>query len=137
MIRLLRHRRFLRSALLAVLVLGMVLKPTLVMLGDLHGAQHSLAGTVHGAHGHDHGHHDGSEPGAAGSDPHPGDRAAPDGHALGSHGLLHQETTLSLSLPESLIRIPMPVPARETLPASGDFGRPGAPPEMPFRPPIS
>ena len=126
---LLRYRRLLRPAFLALLVLGMVISPTLAGVSELHDMEHAAEGAGHGAHVHMHsdsGHHGPVDP----------DEADPE-HASGAHGLLHQAGSVSVTLPQAAVDI-------SVLPMAGplltEFSRshlPGDSPTNPFRPPIA
>lgn len=129
MSRLLRCHRSLRIALLVLLALGLVARPMLGQLGDLHGVEHAVvAETVAHGHAHDsdpvatHHHHD--EPGNA-------------EHTDGPHGLLHMFTGVTVALPETGVQV-FPLPAAGTLlPLPATPRLPGDPSSLPFRPPIA
>lgn len=128
----LRQPRLFRTALLVLLALGMVVKPTLAALGELHDAEHAAHAV---AHSHDHGHHHGPD-GDPETDPHLPAPSDPD-HVLGAHGLLHMQCTVSVALsdiPSRLVPIAapaLPLPDLETPRLPGDA------PSLPFRPPIA
>ena len=111
---------------MALLVLGLMIKPVLVQLSEFHGAEHAVA--VADAHEHDHGAGDTDD----GGDP------DQDDHASGAHGLMHQSggpTTLtglvaSMSVPMIYARMP-------DLPIPDAIGVPHEVPSSPFRPPIA
>lgn len=117
-----RHRSFLQYCAFALLLFGLVCKPVLGFVGELHAVEHAaLAGHVDD-HGHDHGNDkDGDEP----------------GHALGAHGLLHQCGSGAGWIPPlhpMLVLSPMAatiLPAVEASPPA----RPTL--TLPFRPPIA
>ena len=125
MLSLRRPRRFLRTALLVLLALGMVTGPLLETLGGLHEAEHALLADT----GHDHAHE-------AGLDHDHGGEPGPD-HATGTHGLLHLGTGAPATLPEVLGALPGPLPCAPRLPDGGASGLPGDVPDSPFRPPIA
>ncbi|GAA4797753.1 hypothetical protein [Lysobacter hankyongensis] len=124
-----RAKRFLRASLLALLVLGLMIRPVLSGLSEMHAADHAMAIGEH-ADGH----------------PHPEDHAPPsqadDGtpmedHTSGTHGLMHQpggHNTLELV---AEIRIPSAPRAVENPPDLARSGLPLQPPSTPFRPPIA
>lgn len=130
--------RALRASFLAVLVLGLMIKPVLAQLSDLHAVEHSVA-TAIDAHGHDHGesnhgHGDDHRLNDVGAD----QRGDGDEHSTGAHGLMHQSsgsTTLTglvpaLSVPVVFAHMPdLPLPASARI--SSQF------PTNPFRPPIA
>ncbi len=119
--------RLLRASFLALLVLGLMIKPILGQLSALHAAEHAVA-VAADAHGHDHG-VDGT---GEGRDP------EQDDHTSGAHGLMHQSggsTTLtglaaSMSVPMVYARMP-------DLPIPDAIGVPHEVPSSPFRPPIA
>ncbi|MGH8028768.1 MAG: hypothetical protein ACREO3_02420 [Arenimonas sp.] len=111
----------LRQAFLTMLVLGLIIRPTLIVLCDAHAADHTLASHPHHSHSHDDGALDDSE----------------DEHAHGVHGLMHAgafggaaDMAVSFELPSVMapaIILPMPTaPIRPRHHAAG-----------PFRPPIA
>jgi hypothetical protein len=126
-----RHCRRLRTALLVLLVLGMVVSPTLAAVGELHGADHALAATGDDAHGHTHPaddvHHDHGD-GGDGSDP---------GHATGGHGLMHQGASLSVTMPDEPPAVSGVALGEPLLPEFRRLQLPGDSPNLPFRPPIA
>ena len=124
-----RPRRLLRTALLVLLALGMVIKPTLGALGELHGAEHATMADA-GAHGHAH------PADSDGSDHRHGDERDPD-HTLGAHGLLHLSSGVSVTLPDLLVRLLAPSSPGPQLPESDAPRLPGDSPSFPFRPPIA
>lgn len=159
MLRRRSHRRFFHAALLAVLALGLVIQPTLGALSELHGAEHAalahagddarathghhgghpVSGEGHGTPGHHHGTpgHAAAVP-AAGGHPHgSGGDPGRDDHALGSHGLLHLATSVSVTLPEASIGVPTAPFAPQRLPDAFAPGSPRKAPDLPFRPPIA
>lgn len=123
-----RTRRILRSALLTLLMLGLVINPVLAAVGELHGLEHAAMAASAGLH--DHAHQEGSD------HPHPGDDADPE-HASGLHGLLHQTGSVSETLPEGLSALLVQLPPEADLPEFGMSHRPGDSPNLPFRPPIA
>ena len=121
-----RLPRLLRASCLALLVLGLMIKPVLAELGEFHAAEHTVAADAHG-HGHD---SDGDTEGGCSPDR--------DDHATGAHGLMHQSggsTTLTglvhgMSVPRVYARMP-------DLPIPDAIGVPHEVPSSPFRPPIA
>jgi hypothetical protein len=128
---LLRHCR-LRTAFLALLVLGMVVSPALAAVGELHGVEHAVAAASVEPHGHTHSadddHHDHDHGGGEGSDP---------DHATGSHGLMHQATSLSVTLPVEPLTVSDVALCEPLLPEFRLLPMPGDAPNLPFRPPIA
>jgi len=127
-----RHCRRLRTALLALLVLGMVVSPTLAAVGELHGVEHAVAAASDHAHGHTHSadndHHDRDHDGDGdGSDPE---------HAAGGHGLLHQGASLSVTMPDEPLAVSEIALCEPLLPEFRRLHLPGDSPNLPFRPPI-
>jgi uncharacterized protein involved in copper resistance len=124
-----RIKPLLRASLLALLVLGLMIRPVLSGLSETHAAEHAMAIDEHAdGHGHPHNH---------APAPH-GDGDAPDeDHTSGIHGLMHQpggHTTLELAVE---IRVP-PAPRHALLlPDLARTGLPQQPPSNPFRPPIA
>lgn len=119
--------RLLRASFLALLVLGLMIKPVLAQLSALHAAEHAVA-VAADAHGHDHG--------ADGTD----DDGDPeqDDHTNGAHGLMHQSggsTTLT-GLAASMF-VPMVYARMPDLPIPDAIGVPHEVPSSPFRPPIA
>jgi hypothetical protein len=132
MLARLRQPRLFRTALLVLLALGVVVKPTLAALGELHDAEHAVQAS---SHGHDHGHTHGHE-----GDPSPDPRLPPAGdpdHAQGTHGLLHVLSTVSLALPDAVVRLAPAPTAALPLPDIEAPRLPGDAPSLPFRPPIA
>jgi hypothetical protein len=123
-----RHRRLLRATLLVLLALGMVVKPTLGALSELHDMEHAAA-IAHSDDGHGHAHPE--DPGHE----HGGDESDPD-HATGAHGLMHQGASPSIALPDAMMSVSRQA-SSERLPDSGPFRLPGDAPNLPFRPPIA
>jgi len=132
----LRQSRLFRTALLVLLALGMVVKPTLAALGELHDAEHAAHAVAHGhGHDHDHGRQHGPD-GDPGPNPHSPAPEDPD-HVLGAHGLLHTQGSVSLALSDIPIRlVPVAAPALP-LPDLDAPRLPGDAPSVPFRPPIA
>jgi len=118
-----RLSTLLRASLLALLVLGLAVNPTLTFVGELHGADHTRAVNAVGHHHDEAGLHD----------------DAPDtDHTEGAHGLLHQssgggsfsDSVAVIKLPAVpyepvVIALPTPLP----VPLQHVTG--------PFRPPIA
>lgn len=124
-----RYCRLLRTALLVLLVLGMVVSPVLAAVGELHAMEHAAVTASDGAHDHAH---------AADSDHHDhhGDPVDPD-HATGGHGLMHQAGSVSVTLPDAAFTISMQSSSEPLLPGFGRSHLPGDSPSLPFRPPIA
>ena len=124
MFRLSRHRSFLQACAFALLLLGVVCKPVLAFVGELHAVEHAaLAGH---ADDHDSGH--GDDHGNDGEDP---------GHALGGHGLLHQCSGGTGSIPSLHPLLILTVVPATVLPPV-DASPPARPTlTLPFRPPIA
>lgn len=123
-----RIRRILRSAVLVLLMLGMVINPALAAVSELHGLEHAAMAASEGTH--EHAHPDGSH------HHHPGDDVDPE-HTSGLHGLMHQTGSLAETLPEGLSTMLVQLPPEADLPESGMSHRPGDSPNLPFRPPIA
>ena len=123
-----RLSRLLRTSVLALLVLGLMIKSVLAQLSELHAAEHAMAVTAD-AHGHGHGFAGDSDEGLI---------LILGGHTIGAHGLMHQSdgsTTLtglvlSMSVPMVYVRMP-------DLPIPDTIGVPHEVPSSPFRPPIA
>lgn len=129
MSRLRRHHCPLRTLLLVLLALGLISRPMLGELGDLHGAEHAAI-TAAAALGHAH------DAVSAGTHHHHDDEADPE-HSLGSHGLLHLCSAVTVALPEPMLLLYPPPAAGPSLP---EFETPrvrGDPSSLPFRPPIA
>jgi hypothetical protein len=128
----LRHyRRLLRTAFLALLVLGLVVNPTLAAVGELHAIEHAAAASGHDRDGHPH---------SAGTDDHHHDHPSghPDrDHATGTHGLMHQSGTASFTLPEAEVVVSGLAACGPLLPEFRRCPLPGDCPNLPFRPPIA
>lgn len=107
--------RLLRATMLALLVLGIMVRPVLGVIGELHVIEHASL--------------------ASGTDSQ-GNGLDPD-HALGVHGLLHQGCgNADSTLPASLDLTALPLaPAVLPFPATAPPG--GAYVDLPFRPPIA
>ncbi|MFP7721525.1 hypothetical protein [Lysobacter sp. A3-1-A15] len=130
-------RRLFRTALLTLLVLGMAVGPALGAVGQLHSAAHEQPEFGHG-HAHDHeGGHDGPLLQSAGNHPHPAGELDHGDHATGSHGLMHQASTVSFAMPHTAMEIPMPAACSTHLPELAGTHLPGDSPSLPFRPPIA
>jgi len=117
----------LRASLLALLVLGLAVKPAVTLVGAAHAMEHALAAEVDD-HDHDHDEH----PEAT-----PEERPASD-HADGVHGLMHQgagggasSDGIASVMPVAVVYAPLALPARAPLrvPRKHSTG--------PFRPPIA
>jgi hypothetical protein len=109
-----------------LLVLGLVIKPVLNQIGELHSIEHATLADADG-HGHGHGHdHDGDQDEEPGQD-----------HTTGAHGLMHQ-TNLGASsdaLPTLAIQ---PLPSFSlALPIPDCAAAPRQFAATPFRPPIA
>ncbi len=86
-----RFLKRLRASLLAFLVLGLVINPSLTFVSELHGADHAVATQADGHHHDNAGLHDG----------------APDSdHTEGTHGLLHQSSGGAFSDSVAVITLP-------------------------------
>lgn len=126
----LRQPRLFRTVLLVLLALGVVVKPTLAALGELHDAEHAVQAIAHGHyHDHDHGHDGDPSP----HPPQPGDLD----HAQGAHGLLHVLSTVSVALPDTIARLAAAPTAALPLPDIEAPRLPGDAPSLPFRPSIA
>jgi len=128
---LLRLPRFLRAGLLALLVLGLAVKPVLTTISSAHAVEHALAAQADAmdhALDHDHvpsaGEHHDNQP--------------EHGHASGVHGLMHLSACADtpanafavLELPAAFYpRVEIPLPATVAMSAAV-LG-------SPFRPPIA
>jgi hypothetical protein len=114
--------KILRASLLVLLVLGLLAKPMLNQIGDLHSLEHAVLADADG-HGHDHGDDHDDEPGQD--------------HAKGAHGLMHQANigAFSDSLPTiaflSRCAFPTALPVPDLPSAPRQFAA------TPFRPPIA
>lgn len=122
---------FLRASLLVLLVLGIVVKPVLAQVGELHAMEHASLADADG-HGHDHGgDHDSDQDDDQGDEP-------GSGHAQGAHGLMHQGCAGSAST-EAPMSLALPALATHgtALPPTGYAALPPAHFGTPFRPPIA
>jgi ABC-type nickel/cobalt efflux system permease component RcnA len=113
----------LRASLLLLLVLGLVVRPVLNHVGELHGIEH--AATAAAEHGHDH----------PGDDAHGADHDSD--HAKGTHGLLHQADAgaangILIAFWVSALYLP-----KTQVPALESLAEPRRLPSTPFRPPIA
>ena len=123
-----RLSRLLRASFLALLVLGLMIKPVLAQLSELHVAEHAMAVT---ADAHDHGHDSGSDTDNGGS-------PEEDDHATGAHGLMHQSGgSTTLTVPFASISVPMVYARMPDLPIPDAIGVPHEVLSSPFRPPIA
>ena len=118
---------FLRASLLVLLVLGLVIKPVLNQIGELHSIEHAALADADG-HGHEHGHdhEDGGQDDEPGQD-----------HTKGAHGLMHQANlgASSDALPVLAIQ---PLPSFSlALPIPDCSAAPRQFAATPFRPPIA
>jgi hypothetical protein len=120
------HLNFLRASLLVLLVLGLVVKPVLNQIGELHSIEHTVLADADG-HGHGHGHdHDGDQDDEPGQD-----------HTAGAHGLMHQANlgASSDALPplaiQQLESFSLALPIPDCTSAPRQFAA------TPFRPPIA
>jgi hypothetical protein len=116
------HLNFLRASLLVLLVLGLVIKPVLNQIGELHSIEHAALADADG-HGHDHDDDQDDEPGQD--------------HTKGAHGLMHQANlgastdalpTLAIQ-PLQSFSLALPIPDCSAAPRQ--FAA------TPFRPPIA
>jgi hypothetical protein len=124
-----RLSRLLRASFLALLVLGLIIKPVLTQLSELHVAEHAMAVAAADAHDHDH---------DSDGDTEDGRNPDRDDHATGAHGLMHQSggsTTLTGLVPS--ISVPMVYARMPDLPIPDAIGVPHEVPSSPFRPPIA
>lgn len=124
------YSRLMRTAFLALLVLGMAINPTLAAVGDLHAIEHAAAASGHDRDGHPH---------SAGTDHHHHDPSGqPDrDHATGTHGLMHQNCTVSFALPEAEVVVSGLAASGPLLPEIHRHPLSGDCPNLPFRPPIA
>lgn len=127
-----RHVRRLRIALLALLVVGMAIAPTLAAVGELHRIEHAAMAPGDDAHGHVHAadgehthHHDDSGDGSDGD------------HATGLHGLMHQAGSASVAMPGAPPAVSVVDLREPLLPEFRRLDLPGDTPDLPFRPPIA
>lgn len=119
----------LRASFLALLVLGLMIKPVLAQLSELHGIEHAIAAASEGFD-HDHDHEHDSDDTDAGVDP--------ESDLTDTHSLMHQcsgATSMigllpSFSLAMSYARLP-------ELPLPNAIGVPHTIASNPFRPPIA
>lgn len=123
-------RRLLRASVLALLVLGLMIRPVLSGLSDTHSAEHAMAMDEHAdGHGHPHDH---------APDLHTDEGAPDEDHASWTHGLMHQpggHTTVELT---AGIEVPPAAPRdMQIMPNLTRSGLPQQPPSTPFRPPIA
>lgn len=124
-----RYSRLLRTALLVLLVLGMVVSPVLAAVGELHAMEHAAMAANDSAHDH---------VGLADSDPHDhhGSEVDPD-HATGRHGVMHQAASVLVTLPATALDISMQSADESFLPEFGRSHLPADSPSLPYRPPIA
>jgi hypothetical protein len=133
----------LRAGLLALLLSGLMIRPVLSGLSDMHAAEHAITAEAQAAgHGHadDHGHdhpNDHHHDPAPHHPPQPDDGGAGEDHSSGLHGLMHQaggwttaELAYGLQIPPALHRDACP-------PNPAGSGQPQQSPFHPFRPPIA
>lgn len=118
----------LRAGFLALLVLGLLVRPVLNQIGGVHSLVHAASEAAdHGLahdHGHDHGH-------SGDSDPQPDTD-----HTKGAHGLMHQADAGSAS---GILASWHMADERSSGIAPAAVERPAPPskqPSSPFRPPI-
>lgn len=118
----LRLSTFLRASLLALLVMGVALKPMLASVCEMHVLGHTLAVQ---AHGHDH----------AESKP---EHAIDHDHARGAHGLLHEDDSGS-AYADIMFVVVLPTVSFEPLLVSLPAASPVPLKHIsgPFRPPIA
>lgn len=112
----------LRTSLLALLVLGMVVRPALNLVGELHAVEHAAFAQA-GDHGHDL----------------PDDRDSTPGpdHATGAHGLMHQADTGTSAVLWTTWVLPPASPPASVLPMPDSTAVRPQQPSSPFRPPIA
>lgn len=127
MSRLRRYYHSLRTALLVLLAFGLMVTPVLDQLGELHGVEHAAMAAA--SHGHAH-----ALDLVAADHPH-GDEGDSD-HSDGSHGLLHLYTSVTVALPDTVVRLFPPPAVGALLPIPVAPLLPGDPSSLPFRPPI-
>lgn len=135
----------LRASLLVLLVVGVIVRPMLNQISELHSVEHAVLADVaahghdHDGHGHDHpAEHPGDQPGDDLGDRSPDQLPCTDlDHAKGAHGLMHQaDTGPSASLAGLPAQFGHPMRAGKLLmPAAGPL--PPQIPSSPFRPPIA
>jgi uncharacterized protein involved in copper resistance len=123
-----RVKRLFRASLLALLVLGMMIRPVLSGLSEGHAAEHAAAAMHMDGPGHPHDH---------APDSHTDGDAPAEDHTSGTHGLMHQPggyTTFDLvagiEVPPALRHSQSPLNLARS-------GLPQQPPSTPFRPPIA
>lgn len=122
MLRSSRYRSFLQGCAFALLLFGLVCKPILGFVGELHAVEHAALA----AHVDDHDH----------GDDHQGDGEEQD-HSLGGHGLLHQcGSGASSVLPAQFTLVLASLPAT-LLPSIQASPPPRQSLTSPFRPPIA
>jgi len=116
-----RHLSLLRIGFLALLVLGLVAKPLLVQIGELHAVEHARSVDADG-HGHEHETDVDDEP--------------DQDHTKGAHGLMHQANVGANadSLP-TLVGLIVPPPS-QAVPLGDAASPPAQHLSTPFRPPI-
>ncbi|HBK47414.1 MAG TPA: hypothetical protein DDZ67_13470 [Xanthomonadaceae bacterium] len=112
--------RLLRASLLALLVLGVMVRPVLNQVGELHQIEHMAAEVAE--HGHAH-------PGQDAPDP------APD-HMKGAHGLMHQTDAGFSADVWPIWNLPSAVLPESVLPMAKLAAVPLQRLTTPFRPPI-
>lgn len=128
----------LRASLLALLVLGLIIKPVLSQISDLHSVEHAalaMASEHDGDHDHGHEHHHDHDHGAPEGSP----KADPDEErGKGAHGLMHQVGVggASLDIASSLLVVPV-IPPTTVLPMPKTSSVPLQNLATPFRPPIA
>lgn len=117
-----RLSTLLRASLLVLLVLGLVIKPALAFVGELHAIDHALATQ---ADEHEHEQADGHD-----------DTPDPD-HSKGAHALMHQATSAG-AFTDDLAVLTLPTVAYEPVVVPGPAASPVALKHItgPFRPPI-
>lgn len=107
--------KLLRAAMLALLVLGIMVRPMLEMIGELHAVEHAaLIGD---------------------NDPQ-GNQLDPD-HTMGTHGLLHQSSGNADSTLPAPLSLTAPPSTPVVLPVHTARAPGGAYITLPFRPPIA
>jgi ABC-type nickel/cobalt efflux system permease component RcnA len=127
----------LRASLLALLVLGLIIRPVLTQISDLHSMEHAAFAMANehdsdDDHGHEH-HHDqdhGVPEGSPKGDPN-------EDHGKGAHGLMHQPSVggASLDIACNLLVVPV-IPPMAVLPMPMTSPVPLQNLATPFRPPI-
>lgn len=117
-------RSCLRAAALALLVLGMMVQPILIGIGQVHEVEHAMFSDASHAHEFTDDHHGG---GASQGGP---------GHATGSHSLMHHHATVVVADMPWIAPLSAVQPAGTSEFAFSDCAVPVGRCTGPFRPPI-